>query len=90
MLLNLDSDMINMGSFVENKDETVKGYSRSELTETHIKKPHVSVRKAKQICKWLSSLHLQVNEITISNYHTEFCTGVLLAKLIKYLIPSSV
>jgi len=79
-----------MGSCAEQKgDETVKGHSRAELLETRIKKAHVSVRRAKQLCHWLTSLHLQKEPITIRNYHTEFCTGVLLAKLIRHLIPTA-
>jgi hypothetical protein len=86
-LLNLDEDIINAGNYIE--DENVKGHSRSELVDTHIRKPHVCVRKAKLICKWLTSLHLQKEPITVQNYHLEFCSGVLLSKLIKYVIPSA-
>lgn len=88
-LLNLDEDIINAGNYIEGKDDNVKGHSRSELVDTHIRKPHVCVRKAKLICKWLTSLHLQKEPITVQNYHLEFCTGVLLSKLIKYVIPSA-
>lgn len=88
-LLNLDSELINAGSMVRRDDNTVQGHNRNELTETHIRRAHVCVRKAKQICKWLTSLHLQDDAITIQNYEKEFASGVYLAKLIRYLIPGS-
>jgi Calponin homology (CH) domain len=59
------------------------------LVASHIKQPHVSVRRSQLICQWLTSLRIQTEPITIQSYHKDFCTGVLLANLFKSLIPES-
>ena len=34
------------------------GYNRTELLESHIHKPQLSVRRVRQICKWLTSMRI--------------------------------
>ena len=47
------------------------------------------VRRCKQLCKWLSSLHLITRDITICTLHSELLSGNLLARLMQKLLPGT-
>jgi hypothetical protein len=68
---------------------TVKGYNRLELVETHIKKTQPSLPRGRLLCMWINSLHIWPSEVTILNLHSSICNGMLLADLVKKLIPST-
>lgn len=62
---------------------------RKEYIESYIKKPVISIRRVKQLCKWLNSLALWNTTIDIFTIHKCFCNGILLSRLMKYFIPNA-
>lgn len=62
---------------------------RKELIDSHLKKPLYSVRRVKQLCKWINSLHIWHNSIDIFCLHREICNGLLLSKLMKHFLPNT-
>ncbi len=65
------------------------GYNRTELLESHIRKPQLSVRRVRQICKWLTSMRIWKSPIDITNLHASVCNGVCLSRLVKKLVPNT-
>ena len=65
------------------------GYNRTELLESHIRKPQLSVRRVRQICKWLTSMRIWKSPIDITNLHASICNGVCLSRLVKKLVPNT-
>jgi hypothetical protein len=61
---------------------------RKELINSHIKKPIYSVRRVKQLCQWINSLHIWSQPIDIMSLHRQFCNGLLLANLMRAFIPN--
>ena len=60
---------------------------RAELVDNWIRVPVPCVRRVKQLCKWVTSLHLNSSPIQILTLHRDFCTGLLLADMVKLLLP---
>lgn len=67
----------------------VKSHRRKELVDDHIKKAKYSVRRVKQLCMWINSMHLWSNTVDILSLHQEMCTGLLLARIMKAMVPSA-
>jgi hypothetical protein len=67
----------------------VAGYKRYELVDDHIKKAKYSVRRVKQLCKWVNKLNIWPNTVEIMNLHSQFCTGILFTKIMKTMVPSA-
>ena len=66
----------------------IKGYVRTELVDSHIKKPKCSIRRLKLLCQWVNSLNCWPNAIDIKSLHVQTCNGLFLAALMKCLCPS--
>jgi hypothetical protein len=64
-------------------------YRRKELMEHSMKKPQVSIRKVTMLCRWINSLHLWEVPLELRNLNTEMCSGLLLARLMKHLVPTA-
>ena len=47
----------------------------------------VHPRRANQLLYWVNSLGLNPVPVTEHNLHSSFCTGLLLADLVRYLVP---
>jgi len=61
---------------------------RKELIENYIRKPQYSVRRVTLLCEWVNSLHIWPNLLNINTLHKEMCNGLLLARIVKILIPT--
>ena len=61
---------------------------RKELVENYIRKPQYSVRRVTLLCEWVNSLHVWPNPVSINTLHKEMCNGLLLARIVKILIPT--
>ena len=61
---------------------------RKELVENYIRKPQYSVRRVTLLCEWVNSLHVWPNPLNINTLHKEMCNGLLLARIVKILIPT--
>lgn len=66
---------------------SVKGYHRKELIDSKLQKPKYSVRRVKQLCQWVSTMHIWPRPILILNLHTEMCSGLLLARIMQVVVP---
>jgi hypothetical protein len=60
-----------------------------ELLNDRIRKPKYSIRRIKLLCRWVNSLKLWEKQVDIMSLHTEMCSGLLLARIMKYLVPSA-
>lgn len=79
----------NESSVVDLHDvNVISGHKRKELIDDHIKKPKYSLRRVKQICKWINSLHIWHIELDNLMLAKEMCSGILLTKLMKVLLPN--
>ncbi|CAM9149832.1 unnamed protein product, partial [Ectocarpus fasciculatus] len=67
----------------------VKGYNRKVLIDSKLQKPLYSVRRVKQLCKWVTSMHVWSSPITIQNLHSELCSGVLLCRIMQVVVPGT-
>lgn len=67
----------------------VKGYDRKELVDTHLQKPKLSIRRMKQICKWMTSLNVWPRPIELPTLYKEICNGLLLAKIMATVASDS-
>lgn len=65
----------------------IKGYNKQELIETKLATPKYCVRRVKQLCKWITSMQMWPKPVTIMTLHSELCSGVLLAKIMKVVVP---
>lgn len=65
----------------------VRGYDRKVLLSSKLQKPLYSVRRVKQLCKWITSMHVWERPVVITNLHSEMCSGVLLCNIMKTLVP---
>jgi hypothetical protein len=70
-------------------NEGIKGYSRLELLESHIRKPQLSVRRVRQICHWINSMKLWKQTVDIASLHGCMCNGVLLARIVQKVVPGT-
>lgn len=67
----------------------VKGYNRKVLLDSKLQKPLYSVRRVKQLCKWVTSMHVWKNAINIQNLHVELCLGLLLCRIMQVVVPGT-
>jgi hypothetical protein len=67
--------------------QQVRGYDRKVLLSSKLQKPLYSVRRVKQLCKWISSMGVWDRPVVITNLHSEMCSGVLLCNIMKTLVP---
>ena len=72
---------------IEGLGVKVKGYNRKELVETHLQKPKFSVRRVKQLCRWVVSLRIWPRPVTITTLHKELCNGLLLCRIMAAIVP---
>ncbi len=80
----------SMGSFMEASEDANRYMQRrKELLDSHIRKPKYSVRHVSQLCNWLTGLQIWPRPITINTLHKEICSGLLLARLMEYLVPGT-
>lgn len=71
---------------VDNNSLRKVTYNRIELINSHIKQPIYSVRRAKQLCKWINGMHIWHSPLSLSSIHEDFCNGLLLRNLMKKLM----
>lgn len=72
---------------IEGLGVRVKGYNRKELVDTHLQKPKFSIRRVKQLCKWIVSLHIWPRPVNIMTLHKELCNGLLLCRIMSSIVP---
>mmetsp|Transcript_16858 Transcript_16858/g.25360 ORF Transcript_16858/g.25360 Transcript_16858/m.25360 type:complete len:1542 (-) Transcript_16858:189-4814(-) len=83
----LRESKVPMGDVPEYRVQKVKGYDRRELIDTHLQKPKLSVRRVKQLCKWVVSLRVWPRPVDAMSLHKEFCNGLLLARIMTAVVP---
>jgi hypothetical protein len=67
----------------------VRGYNRKVLLNSKLQKPLYSIRRVKQLCKWVTSMHIWERPVSIMNLHSEMCSGLLLCRMMKVLVPEA-
>jgi hypothetical protein len=72
---------------IEGLGVRVKGYNRKDLVDTHLQKPKLSIRRVKQLCKWIESLHVWPRPVNIMTLHKELCNGLLLCRIMAAIVP---
>lgn len=76
-------------SVFDDAASVVKGHRRKELMDDKLRKPTLSVRRVKYICRWINGLSLWPTPLSITTLHKDMCSGLLLSKIMQTVLPNA-